>query len=106
MIPYRSLRLPFLKTTHILLTRCHPFTSPVLASRLTRIVLSYFAVILPSQSDAQIGPSQNDGAGKSKKGKKRARTYEGDELFRASTDVICPQADDGNALLIACNGTL
>ncbi|KAJ3892096.1 rRNA processing/ribosome biogenesis-domain-containing protein [Lentinula edodes] len=81
-------QIPFLETVHALLTRCHPSHSPLLSSRLTRIALLNLMVILPSQTDVQNGMAQTGGTNKSKKGRKRARNYEGDELFKASGDVI------------------
>ncbi|KAJ3935036.1 MAG: rRNA processing/ribosome biogenesis-domain-containing protein [Lentinula lateritia] len=94
---------PFLETVHALLTRCHPSHSPLLSSRLTRIALSNLMVILPSQTDVQSSMAQTDSANRSKKGRKRARNYEGDELFKASGDVICPTIDDVKSLLISCD---
>ncbi|KAJ3739588.1 rRNA processing/ribosome biogenesis-domain-containing protein [Lentinula detonsa] len=97
-------RVPLLETVHALLTHCHPSHSPILSSRLTRIALSGLLVILPSQTDVQSNTAQAaDGTIKTKKGKKKARTYEGDELFRTSGDVFCPTTDDANALLITCD---
>ncbi|KAJ3813902.1 rRNA processing/ribosome biogenesis-domain-containing protein [Lentinula aff. lateritia] len=96
-------QVPFLETVHTLLTRCHPSHSPPLSSRLTRIALSNLMVILPSQTDVQNSMAQTDGTIKGKKGRKRARNYEGDELFKASGDVICPTIDDVKSLLISCD---
>ncbi|KAJ3907656.1 rRNA processing/ribosome biogenesis-domain-containing protein [Lentinula edodes] len=96
-------QIPFLETVHALLTRCHPSHSPLLSSRLTRIALSNLMVILPSQTDVQNSMAQTGGTNKSKKGRKRARNYEGDELFKASGDAICPTTDDVKSLLISCD---
>ncbi|KAJ3883848.1 rRNA processing/ribosome biogenesis-domain-containing protein [Lentinula edodes] len=96
-------QIPFLETVHALLTRCHPSHSPLLSSRLTRIALSNLMVILPSQTDVQNSMAQTGGTNKSKKGRKRARNYEGDELFKASGDVICPTTDNVKSLLISCD---
>ncbi|KIK67924.1 hypothetical protein GYMLUDRAFT_36732, partial [Collybiopsis luxurians FD-317 M1] len=98
-----SQQISFLNTAHVLLTHCHPSNSPALYSRLTKIMISDMTVILPSQSDVQNSLAETNALGKSKKGKKRTRTYEGDELFRTSADVVCPTADDAKALLIACD---
>ncbi|KAJ3757971.1 rRNA processing/ribosome biogenesis-domain-containing protein [Lentinula raphanica] len=95
-------RVPFLETAYALLTHCHPCHSSVLCSRLTRIALSGLLVVLPRQIDVQHGIETN-GTIRSKKGKKKARNYEGDELFRTSGDVLCPSIDDAKALLITCD---
>jgi hypothetical protein len=100
----RSQQIPFLEAVHSLLVYCHPTHLPTLSSRLIKILLSDLTLILPSQTDIQNSITQANGSGKGKKGKKKARTYEGDELFRASSDVACPTVDDAKALLAACDG--
>lgn len=97
--------MPFLETVHVLLAYCHPTNSTVLSCRLARIILSDVTLILPSQTDVQNSMGHVNGSGKIKKGKKRLRTYEGDELFKTSSDVVCPAVDDAKALLTACDGT-
>jgi hypothetical protein len=65
-------------------------------------------VVLATQSEVRrtddlIGSS---GAGKNKKGKKRARGYEGDEVFKVTREVICSTREDGEVLIAALNGIL
>ncbi|KAF9076870.1 rRNA processing/ribosome biogenesis-domain-containing protein [Rhodocollybia butyracea] len=98
-----SQQIPFLKAVHALLAYCHPTHLPSLSSRLIKTLLSGLTLILPNQTDIQNSITQANGSGKGKKGKKKARTYEGDELFRASSDVVCPAVDDAKALLAACD---
>jgi hypothetical protein len=67
-------------------------------------VAQYISAILPSQSDVN---SDRNGAvvtGKGRKGKKRTRAYDGDEVFNTTMEVICTTYDDEKALLIACDG--
>ncbi|KAF5390544.1 hypothetical protein D9757_002613 [Collybiopsis confluens] len=96
-------RISFLDTVLALLRHCHPVDSPVLCSRLTKIVLSELAVVLPSQTEGQASLAETIGPGKGKKNRKRARNYEGDELFKSSANVICPTADEAKAVLLACD---
>jgi hypothetical protein len=59
--------------------------------------LPSLSIFLATHSEVQHG----DTVGSSKKGKKRARGYEGDEVFRLSKEVICPMVDDGRVVLTA-----
>ncbi|KAG7449000.1 uncharacterized protein BT62DRAFT_979095 [Guyanagaster necrorhizus] len=97
-----SQRLPFLDALYSILDHCFPLHSDVSCNRLTKAVLSSITVILPSQSDLDQSIDTIQ-AGRSKKGKKRARAYEGDEVFKASRNVLCPLSDDGKSVLIACD---
>lgn len=56
--------------------------------------------MLTAKSKTQEEPSTS----KSKSGKKRARHYEGDEVFNVSREVAYPTAEDGGALLTSIDG--
>lgn len=45
-----------------------------------------------------------NGVSAKRKGKKRGRGYEGDELFKGSREVIFSNKSDGEAVLAACDG--
>lgn len=98
-----SQRLPFLKALHSILVHCLPLHSEVSCNRLTKAVLSSITTILPSQSDFDQSTDTVQ-IGRSKKGKKRARAYEGDELLKVSRNILFPLSDDGKAVLVACDG--
>ncbi|KAF9268145.1 hypothetical protein L218DRAFT_892918 [Marasmius fiardii PR-910] len=98
-----SERLSFLETLDVLLNYCHSLSSPVVSTRLTRAVLSIVKVVLPSQTVAGQSGDTQTGSSKSKKGKKRARGYEGDEVFKTSISVICPSFMEAKVLLTACD---
>ncbi|KAJ6598852.1 rRNA processing/ribosome biogenesis-domain-containing protein [Mycena vulgaris] len=93
-----SERLPFLTTLHAVLTNCHPIHAPVLATRLGKALLPLLSVVLAKQADAR---DETDAPGRSKKSKKRAREYEGDEVFRIAREVVCATPTEGDALLAA-----
>ncbi|PBL02302.1 hypothetical protein ARMGADRAFT_1042114 [Armillaria gallica] len=97
-----SQRLPFLKALHSILVHCLPLHSEVSCNRLTKAVLSSITTILPSQSDFDQSTDTVQ-IGRSKKGKKRARAYEGDELLKVSRNILFPLSDDGKAVLVACD---
>ncbi|KAK0490784.1 hypothetical protein IW261DRAFT_1618758 [Armillaria novae-zelandiae] len=94
--------LPFLKALHSILVHCLPLHSEVSCNRLTKAVLSSITAILPSQSDFDQSTDTAQ-TGRSKKGKKRARAYEGDELLKVSRNILFPLSDDGKAVLVACD---
>ncbi|KAE9410119.1 hypothetical protein BT96DRAFT_953314 [Gymnopus androsaceus JB14] len=71
------------------------------SSKLLSYIAFHLEQKLPGQTDVQNSIDQVNGSGKTKKGKKRLRTYEGDELFRTSGDVVCPAVDDAKVLLTA-----
>lgn len=56
-----------------------------------------------SEADAESG-TQAAVHGGSKKGKKRARGYEGDEVFKVGREVVCPTSEQGEILLFAVDG--
>ncbi|KAK0498557.1 rRNA processing/ribosome biogenesis-domain-containing protein [Armillaria luteobubalina] len=97
-----SQRLPFLKALHSILVHCLPLHSEVSCNRLTKAVLSSITAILPSQSDFDQSTDTAQ-TGRSKKGKKRARAYEGDELLKVSRNILFPLSDDSKAVLVACD---
>ncbi|KAK1233310.1 hypothetical protein PQX77_003536 [Marasmius sp. AFHP31] len=96
-------RLSLLQTLDVLLASCRPLSSPILSTRLTRAVVSLVKSVLPSQADAGSSADTQGGGSKSRKGKKRARGYEGDEVFKTSISVICPSIVEGKVLLTACD---
>ena len=72
----------------------------VIASRLARATMPLLAVVLSKRS-----PSGDDEpaatTSRSKKGKKRARGYEGDEVFKVGREIVCVTAEEGTALLVS-----
>jgi hypothetical protein len=101
---FSSQRLFFLMTIQEILTYCQPLDSPLAPTRLAKAVLPLITVILSSPSDSQHFESISVKSSKGKKGRKRARDYEGDEVFKLSREVICPTIDEGEVLLTAIEG--
>ncbi|KAJ7068467.1 hypothetical protein C8F01DRAFT_1208022 [Mycena amicta] len=98
-IAVSSERLPFLDALQDLLSQGHTLHSTVVVNRLAKAVLPLATVVLARQTDARTNDA--DTARRSKKGKKRARDFEGDEVFKISREVICPTMQDGHVLLRA-----
>lgn len=97
------LRLPFLQALHALLSEC-AVRDPLLASRVARAILPSLTMLLGTQSDAQED-NVSVIAGKSKKGKKRARGYEGDEVFKITKEVILPSHESGEVIIFSLGST-
>jgi hypothetical protein len=87
----------------VVLAKCHPLHSTLVVNRLARAIVPLLSVVLAKEPDAR--ESDGTAQGRSKKSKKRAREFEGDEVFKISREVVCPTADEGNALLAAFAGT-
>lgn len=102
---HRSQRLRFLQAAQVLLRTSLVVHSPLLPARLTKAILPSISKILPVHSEpSPTGASVNGGT--NKKGKKRARGYEGDELFKTSKEVVCPTIIDDQVILTALDGKL
>ncbi|KAH8094810.1 rRNA processing/ribosome biogenesis-domain-containing protein [Cristinia sonorae] len=102
--PYiRSHRLHFMRTAEVLLTQCGVLYDSLLPSRLARAVLPSVTCILAHKSDLQSESEASGGSAKSRKGKKRARGYEGDEVFKMTRGAICATPEDGEVVLAALN---
>ena len=71
----------------------------MLPSRLARAVLPVLTSLLALQSQVHREDDTNANIAKSRKGKKRARGYEGDEVFNVSRLVICSTKEDGEVVL-------
>ncbi|KAF8076598.1 rRNA processing/ribosome biogenesis-domain-containing protein [Lyophyllum atratum] len=98
--PTPSQRLFLLSTIQILLSSCHLLDSSLVPTRLAKAVLPSLSIILATPPEVQA-TEDSVATHKNKKGKKRARGYEGDEVFKLSREVICPGSDDGKVLLVA-----
>jgi hypothetical protein len=96
-------RLHFLRCSHTLLLHCHSGQNTLPITRLAKAALPSLVAVLGDQN----AESQNDRAingSESRKGKKRARGYEGDEIFRVGNEVICSNDIEAKILLITVDG--
>ncbi|KAF9012654.1 rRNA processing/ribosome biogenesis-domain-containing protein [Cyathus striatus] len=75
--------------------------SPLILNRVATAVISFISARLLSSQSSLSGSSSEITSGKGKKSKKRARNYEGDEVFSVTKEVMCPTEDEGKALLAA-----
>ncbi|KAH9938362.1 uncharacterized protein B0H18DRAFT_12189 [Fomitopsis serialis] len=94
-----SERLAFLKATYALLAACPHLHDTITASRLARAIAPALTILLATKTQGQQDAGTNASRTKNRKGKKRARGYEGDEVFNVAADVICTSKTDGDVLL-------
>jgi hypothetical protein len=73
---------------------------PVVLNRIAKVLLSTLSVLLPTQSDIRTGPVSSKG----RKSRKRAHDYEGDEIFKATINVICPTSEHNAMILTTLDG--
>lgn len=100
-IPCSEQHLSFLLASIDVVQSCAPPHDPLIHSRLVRAVLPFLANLLSTQSEVSREVDNNTSGTKSKKGKKRARGYEGDEVFNVDRLIICPTQRDGEVVLAA-----
>ncbi|KAI0033323.1 rRNA processing/ribosome biogenesis-domain-containing protein [Vararia minispora EC-137] len=96
-------RKGFFQSLIAILTHTHGVHHALLPTRLTKAVLSTVSVLLRVSADgsAKNATAGTGGGGRLKKGKKRARDFEGDEVFSLVGEVACPTRDAGDSLLFA-----
>jgi hypothetical protein len=70
-----------------------------------KAVLPSISRILANSENSSDVETNGFASAKGRKGKKKAQTYEGDELFSSARAVICPTDVDGKVLLTALEGT-
>ncbi|RXW17846.1 hypothetical protein EST38_g7991 [Candolleomyces aberdarensis] len=90
-------RASVLETLQQLLQASSFIDSVILPNRIMRAVLPSLTIVLSSSN--AVDASAEDS--KSNKGKKKAKNYTGDEVFKVSRDVICPTETDAKVLLSA-----
>ena len=103
VMPIRSRRVDFLRALVSLLTNVHSIHFPMVLNRIAKVLLSTLSVLLPTQSDIRTGPV-SDTSSKGRKGRKRAHDYEGDEIFKIKTNVICSNPTRDAMVLTTLDG--
>ncbi|KZT13037.1 uncharacterized protein LAESUDRAFT_754063 [Laetiporus sulphureus 93-53] len=96
-------RLHFLRATASLLQTESYLYDAVLSSRLARAILPFLTPLLATKTQQKGSSSTDTSKSTGKRGKKRARGYEGDEVFKVAMEIICPTAEEGEVLLVAAD---
>jgi hypothetical protein len=89
-----------MQTMKTLLLHSYPLDAPLLPTRVVRAILPTIVVLLEHGNKSR-DQSAITAAPKDKKGKKRARNFEGDEIFHLGGVTICPRREDELAVLAA-----
>ncbi|KAH9899725.1 rRNA processing/ribosome biogenesis-domain-containing protein, partial [Cubamyces lactineus] len=92
--------LVFLRTILSLLQNCRVHDN-TLSSRLARAVMPMLTILLSRRAQSSVDGEREGGQGRSRKGKKRARGYEGDEVFKVGREIVCSTPEEGETLLVA-----
>ncbi|KAL1760148.1 rRNA processing/ribosome biogenesis-domain-containing protein [Schizophyllum commune] len=97
-----GLRAQVLRTIACILERHPSFHAPLIINRLARASIPQLTILLSRDAltDSSSHPATTPST-TTKKGKKRARGFEGDESLRLTRIVACPTPDDAAALLSA-----
>ena len=96
--------LPFLR---ILIAACphsRAMSNPILANRLVRAVIPYLAKSISPQSEAKNAETTDAGGSSQWKGKKRARGYEGDEVFKTAPGVLFGTPREERVVILSVEG--
>jgi hypothetical protein len=95
-------RLKILQTLESLLEGSYILDSTPLCGRITKAILpSIMRIVTPPSTHLEAAERTSK---KSKSGKKRGRTFEGEEILKGLYEVACPTAEDREALLISIDG--
>jgi len=79
-------------------------SNPILANRLIRAVVPYLSKsILPQSETKNVGVTDLGGSSK-RKGKKRARGYEGDEVFKTTPGVLFGSPHEEMVVMLSVEG--
>ena len=97
-------RLPFVKLIPVLFSVCPSPPDPFIVGRLLKTILPALASLLPDKATVdKSGPvAEMNG----KKGKKRAREFEGDEVFKARRNILCQNAAENEIVIASLEGML
>jgi hypothetical protein len=106
---YRAHQIPSLEALKNLL-QLGPIHNTHLASRIFRVIAPLLSPLIPSKTSI-TGSSQSEvatgisGTARKKKGKQRARAFEGDEVLDGGKPAVCPTRESVDILLLSLEGT-
>jgi len=96
--------LPFLRILIAACSHSRVMSNTILANRLVRAVIPYLTKSILPQSETK-NVETTDVSGSSRwKGKKRARGYEGDEVFKTNPGVLLGSPDEERVAMLSIEG--
>jgi hypothetical protein len=105
---YRVHQIPSLEALKTLL-QLGPIHNTHLASRIFKVIAPLLSPLIPSKTSItgqsqSNGTSGTSGPARKKKGKQRARAFEGDEVLGGGKPAICPTREYVDILLLSLEG--
>lgn len=95
--------MPIVEAIDVLLKTSYSLHSPLLPNRLAKAILPSITKILTTSSDTEDVQASSS---KNKNARKRARNYEGDEVFKVTRQVVCITPEDEQILLKSIDGNI
>ena len=96
--------LPFLRILVAACTHSCAMSNAILANRLVRAVIPCLAKSILPQSETKNGETTAAGGSSRWKGKKRARRYEGDEVFKTIPGVLLGSPHEERVAMLSIEG--
>ncbi|KIJ56927.1 hypothetical protein M422DRAFT_23065 [Sphaerobolus stellatus SS14] len=97
----KKYQVSFLQCLPFLLAYTYDLHSTIPPTRLAKAILPQLTMLLSHKSDVTQQKEEASAVTSSKKGKKRARGYEGDEIFKVGPTVLCPTPEDRQVVLVS-----
>ena len=96
--------LPFLRILVAAYTHSRAMSNTILANRLVRAVIPCLTKSMLPQSETKNSETTDAGGSSQWKGKKRARRYEGDEVFKTNPGVLLGSPHEERAAILSIEG--
>ena len=96
--------LPFLRVLVAACAQSRAMSNAILANRLARAVIPYLTKPILPQSEAKNAETADVGGSSQRKGKKRARGYEGDEVFKTNPGVLFGSPHEERVAILSIEG--
>ena len=84
--------------------RSRILANTILTDRLVRAVIPYLTKPILPQSETKATEAADAGGSSKRKGKKRARGYEGDEVFKTSPDLLFGSSHEKRVVMVSVEG--
>jgi len=96
--------LPFLRILIAACSHSRAMSNAILANRLIRAVIPCLTRSILPQSDTKSAEATEGNGSSKRKGKKRARGYEGDEVFKTSPGVLLGSPLEERVVMLSVEG--
>ena len=96
--------LPFLKILVAACVHSRAMSNTLLANRLVRAVIPYLTKSILPQSETKNSETSDVGGSSKRKGKRRARGYEGDEVLKTNPGVLFGSLHEERVVALSIEG--